>query len=328
MARIFIDGFETGNANLWDLPLGSPAASTVWKESGNYSMKISVGAVGKALSASSKLYVAGSYVQSTAFSYGGGFLVFRDGTAIIGQIGFSTVTSQLRYMRGSTIISTGAAVLSTAVAYRIETFLQVSSDVGVGRCIVKINGTTDIDFTGITQPGATTQFNSLYTGATGSVGPFSFVDNVVLDDATWIGNTKIIALSPSASGASTGWAPSAGENYACVDEVPITTADYVSVNTASALDLYNLPSVISSATSIQSIQVSIVHEVEGAPTPTKTQIAIQHNSTQAFSSSLTPGAAGSPAYGTKLWDTNPVSGSSWTVSDINSLQIGIKSATA
>lgn len=328
MARVFIDGFETGTLGLWDSVIGSPAISTVWKAAGSYSAKVNAGGIGRTIANSSKIYIAASFIQSSALTSGGSLMVFKDGSTVIGSLAFSTATRQIRYLRGSTVISTGAAALTTAVAYRIETFLQVSSDAGVGRCVVKINGTTDIDFTGVTQPGATTQFNNVILSDTGLYYPFSYIDDVVFDDATWVGNTKIIALSPSASGASTGWTPSAGENYACVDEVPITTADYVSVNTASALDLYNLPSVISSATSIQSIQVSIVHEVEGAPTPTKTQIAIQHNSTQAFSSSLTPGAAGSPAYGTKLWDTNPVSGSSWTVSDINSLQIGIKAATA
>lgn len=327
MARIFIDGFETGTTALLNYVSGSVAVTTSSPISGSYMLYLANnGGYGKVVADTSVIYSAVSVRSSDLAAPSA--LIIRNGTTIIGRVLLSTATKTLRYSVGTTLVSTGSVVISSAITYRLEWFLQVSSLSSVGRSVVKINGTTDIDYTGVTQPGATTQFNQFWLGTTGvSYNSFQYFDDFVLDDATWIGNTKIIALSPSASGASTGWTPSAGENYACVDEVPITTADYVSVNTASALDLYNLPSVISSATSIKSVQISIRHEVEGSPTPTKTQIAIHHNSTSAFSSSLTPGAAGSPVYGTKLWDSNPVSGSSWTVADINSLQIGIKAAT-
>lgn len=328
MARIFMDGFELGTLNLWTGKVGAPALSTSNVASGVYRLSLGAGAaLYQSISPTSILYCALSGYMAADASPG---QIFRwmDGSTLIGQLSFSTATRSLRYTRGSTVISTGAATLSSATYYRIEAFLQLSSDAGVGRFVAKVNGTTDIDYTGITQPSAATQFNVVYVGSTASYNPLAGCDDVVFDDATWVGNTKILALTATAAGGSTGWTPSAGNNWDCINEIPMATADYVATNTASALDLYSMTSLASSATSIKCIQVSVNHEIEGAPTPTKTQIVVRHNSTDAASSSLTPGAAGSPIYGTKLLEVNPVSGSSWTRSDVNSLQIGIKSATA
>lgn len=327
MARIFIEGFELGNMYNFEQSNGAISITTSSPIDGSYSFYPNGGGVGlgKSITASSIVYIAGTFRLNTGNPY---ICVIRNNSSVISSLRISTVSRCLQYYRGSTSIATSASALSSDVNYRLEWHLTLSSST-TGRAIIKVNNESVLNYEDITQPGADTQFNQIWFGSTGAMGVgFTRGDNFVIDSTGWIGNTRISVLSPNSSGASTGWTPSAGENYACVNPVPMTTAAYVGTNTASALDLYGLPSIVSSATAIKCVQVSVLHEVEGAPTPTKTQIAISHNSTQAFSSSLTPGAAGSPVYASKLWETNPVTGSAWEISDVNDLQIGIKSATA
>jgi len=52
------------------------------------------------------------------------------------------------------------------------------------------------------------------------------IDNLIVDNAGWIGQTRIQGLAVSGAGTTTQFDPSTGSNYECVNEVPYSDTDY------------------------------------------------------------------------------------------------------
>lgn len=73
---------------------------------------------------------------------------------------------------------------------------------------------------------------------------FADLTAAVADDvAGFLGVFPIDFIVPDGAGASTGWTPSTGANWECVDEVPPSVADYVAATAPGALDLYDMQDI-------------------------------------------------------------------------------------
>ena len=327
MARIFIDGFESGHHDLWDAE-------------GNATV-VAVGATGmdgvycldladygefleKNITAVDEMYFAMMYRYTSAANHKGILSVFSD-TNIMNMIRRNSVTGFINVLRASTLLDAGSKTLLINTTYLVEIYLKIA-DAPNGRIIVKVDGITDIDFTGDTLEAAYTQFNRVRLGFYSyDLGAgFAYYDNFIMDNADWIGNTNIQAVLPTGAGTTTEWTPSTGSNYACVDERPPSDVDYVSTNTVDLTDTYATGNLAGTIGSVKCVQVQARALVDGEPTPTNLKLAVRSGGTDYLSGdNEVPIAAKSFSH---LWELNPADAAAWEEADVNAMEIGVKSA--
>lgn len=205
-----------------------------------------------------------------------------------------------------------------------------------GTVEVKLNGATLISLTGANTATTSGSVSGIRCSAYQSC-TIWYDDMWICDavDATstqnrpnndYLGDLKVVTLIPDGAGDATFWSASTGSNYAAVDESPPNTTDYVSASggVSGVRDLYTASNLPGLATE--------VYAMRGGLTATKTDIGqawvktvVKQDGVVAVSSGIfAPPVGGYSAF----WDTllvNRVSdGSGLTVTDINSMQIGIE----
>jgi hypothetical protein len=329
VARIFIDGFESGVHDMWDVGNATVVSSTGFDMDGNYciDMNSSSEYLQKNITDDDEMYFALLYRVISATKGRGILSVWKDSTPLL-TIARNGTNQYIRAMTGGGDVTlvTGTHALSINTTYLIEIRIKIG-DAGVGRVEVKIDGVQDIDFTGDTKPGADTQFNRVRLGSTGDTDTYcyAYFDNFIVDDAGWIGDTKIQAILPTGAGATTGWTPSAGNNYACVDEVPPSDADYVSINAIDTTDTYAAGDLSGTIGTIKCVQVQSRTRTDGTPTPENLKLVVRSGGTDYLSADKAVPAA---EHGLcSIWETNPADSAAWEEADVNGMEIGIRSAT-
>jgi hypothetical protein len=336
MARIFMDGWEHGNATqLWDYNwTGGGAASVVSASgqgmTGNYCLylgNVLYVNVGKNLpSTYSEMYFSvlarstdtGEQTCDLMSFYSGGTCL----TTIGDSIGFPCVTV------GGTIVAYGPIPVVSHISVHHWSGYFKLADSG-GRWVVYIDGVLAIDYTGDTKYSTQTTFDRVYLGQ----GPsnsrnFTHFDDFVLDTTTLPLRPKVISLMPSGAGSSTQWSTSVSTpNWECVNESPPSDTDYVYTDTINLVDTYNLSDLPSDAAQINAVQVGgRAKRKETSGIPAGINLVLRTNSTN-YDSSDQRLTLSFKNY-TELWNTNPSStGVAWDVTAINSLQAGIKSIT-
>jgi hypothetical protein len=195
------------------------------------------------------------------------FVAFYNGSNCIAALGVSSADNRLVVTRGgteqigqkdATQVATGYVGLRDDVWYVVECYLKVG-DAGNGRIVTKVNGVTDIDFTGQTNQVASV-VTSVRFGGNGQMlvgesnkGRDIALDDLAINDATgtqqngWVGMGGVYLLLPNADGFHTEWTPSSGsQHYVLVDEIPADASDYVYA-TGAAKDTYahsDLPELV------------------------------------------------------------------------------------
>jgi len=249
VTRLFHTGFETGHLGVFSSTVGAWdanfAITTAQKRTGNYSLYIGTGGKRAVIAVPgnpTSLYVrlGFRYVSGNAI-----ILYFLDssGTRQVG-LHIDGGSGVLQAKAVNTMLASGSAVPPNEwICYEIYVLIDNTN----GRFVVKRNGSTDIDFTGDTRQGladigsVTLGYDSSFAG---------YYDDIAINDTngaannSWIGQGGVIGLKPSGAGTYSEWTPSAGDNYAAVDEIPPSEADYVQASVADKRDLYameNMP---------------------------------------------------------------------------------------
>ena len=329
MPRIFIDGLESGSDDLWDAEDNANVISSAGKDmDGSYCLDVNGLSeyVEKNITADDEMYFAFLYRASNNVSSKGMLIVYNGGTTLIavcrrGTTGIIDVRSSSTL---GTLLDSGTKVLGINTTYLIEIRIKIADS--SGRVEVKVDGIQDIDFTGDTKPDANIQFNKIRLGYTGSTYTYcyAYFDNLIMDDAAWIGDTKIQAIVPTGAGNSTNWTPSAGNNWECVDEKPPNDADYVSINAADIVDTYAAGNMVGTIGSVKCVQVQGRVRTEGAPTPTNLKLIVRSGATDYLSGDKIIPASEKSLW--NLWEDNPADSLAWEEADVNAMEIGIKSA--
>jgi len=325
MARIFIDGFESGSLDLWDTVSGAAVASSAGLDlDGSYCLNLtsSTGYVNKIITAVDEMYFAMRWRTTGLSDARTVFLLYNSVTVMI-KILRDYVTGRLFVQRGTTTIATSVGQpFALNTTHLVEAWVKI--DDSVGRVVVKVDGITHIDFTGDTKVGADTQFNKIHLGYDGSYSVKNYYDSFIMDDSDWIGNTNIQAVVPTGAGTTTEWTPSAGDNYTCVDEIPYSDADYVSTNTVDLTDTYATGDLVGTVSSVKCVQVQVRALTDGAPTPTNLKLAVRSGGTDYLSGdNLVPVTAKSFSH---IWELNPADAAAWEEADVNAMEIGVKSS--
>lgn len=326
MARIFIDGFESGQDDLWDVESNANVVSSAGKDmDGDYCLDLNndYEYIGKNITADDEMYFAFLYRPG---SLGEAMLATRNGSTLLVFLDRDETGHCIEARMGilGTLLGTGIQALNDNTTYLIEAYIKIA-DAG-GRVVVKVDGVSDIDFTGDTKPDANTQFDNIRLGYGGSATylSYAYFDNFIMDDAGWVGDTKIQAILPTGGGNSTIWNPSAGANWQCVDERPASDVDYVSTNAVDQVDTYEASDMAGAIGTVKCVQIQSRTESDGAPTPTNLKLAVRSGGANYFSGDKVVPAAPKGLW--NLWETNPADSLAWEEADVNAMEIGIKSA--
>lgn len=324
MARIFIDGFESGQEDLWDSESGANVVSSAGLDmDGDYCLDLNAWGeyLQKDITADDEMYFAFLYRFTDAGAYEL-LSLFSDANLMI-QIARDNASGKIKVYRLYTVLDTGTHTLNIDTTYLIEVHVKIADSGGI--IDVKVDGVSDITFSGDTKEGAYTQFNSVKLGyLSGTRYSFAYFDNFIMDDATWIGDTKIQKILPTGGGNSTIWNPSVGANWQCVDERPASDVDYVSTNAVDQVDTYEASDMAGSINTVKCVQIQSRTESDGASTPTNLKLAVRSGGANYFSGDKSVPA--DPKSLCNLWETNPADSLAWEEADVNAMEIGIKSA--
>lgn len=288
---------------------------------------------------------------SAKVTYGSAFNNASNGSLYNTIYGDSGVTAHLTIQlssTGSVILRRGGETGTSLATAPTGTFVngtwrhfQVQATIADsgGRCIVKIDGTTVIDYTGDTKnAGTSTNIDMIEFGASSASTGYLYDDVWVCDgvDATatqgrpnndFLGDLKVAVLMPDGAGALTQWTPTtAVANYTTVDDAtPTGTTDYVSTSVVGSQDLYTIQDLPSTAGTVYGVQACVYASKSDAGAANIKTLIRESGGT------ITAGTAQAlsvtwQGYAGTMRASKPGTATPWTVADVNALQVGIESA--
>jgi hypothetical protein len=270
------------------------------------------------------LYLSFAFYPTT---FGGNQVLFnlrKDGVSIASVRSNGTGNPYYLYVGGSLL---GTATIKPVLNswQIIELYINVAT---AGLAILRINGFEEARFTGITNT-AGDSINQFYIDSANWNG---YIDDIVVNDTTgninnsWMGGTKIVSLRPIGPGAFTQWTPSVGSNWDCVNETPPSSTDFVTSNVLGALDLYDLdtlPAGVTGTCTVYGVKVANV-AVRAGVTVAYLKNVIRTDGSNTTSLPFTLGLT--EVVCPTIFDLNPVSGLTWTYSNVNALECGAQVA--
>jgi hypothetical protein len=212
----------------------------------------------------------------------------------------------------------------------VEVKVTISNTVGT--VDIRINGTSGLSLTGQdTQYTANAQWNEVRLGyVCGNGSPYVTLDNddFYLCDGSgsfnndFLGDVTVSALYPSGAGATTGWTPSAGSNYQCVDEALVNDdSDYNSTSTISAKDTYAFANAPSGA-DIRAVQV-VTAQRKSTEGPGTIKHVVRSGGTDYDQAGQGIGGT-SYSFLRSILETDPATAAAWTESGFNAAEFGLK----
>lgn len=335
MTRIFTDGAEFGDGLFWNVggsTSGQGNASTTQKRSGAYGyyfFNASAGAV-KNITGISEFYLRfGLYIVSNNSI--APIIRWRNSTTELGSLRHDGDLSKLKfYTSTSTLVATSNSTVGIGAWYLIEIYVNIADS---GNLNIKIDGTVDagMTFAGDTKPGTATTVDNLMFVSTGTGYSF-YIDDLALNnvsggvDDSWPGDGHIIKLTPNANGDSSTWVGSdanSTDNYLLVDDIPASATDYVEASSSGDTDLYNL-----SASGLSSVTIHRVWpEARAADTVAEggqIYLPVKAGTTQADGTAVSLLTTYTKQILGDVRTVNPDDSAAWEVSDLDSLQAGVK----
>ena len=311
MARIFIDSFETQKFDLWDSATGTPLIeSTVgYDMKGNYYTFLgSNDYLYKSVPAASEYYFAFQY---RPYDLSNHFFRVLNGSTELNKLRLDA--GKLHAYAGTTLIASGTKSFSTSTTYFLQIYIKVDNI--NGRIQVKYDGVTDIDYTGDTLRAGFSTINMV------KIGEQIRFDNFIIDDSVMPEETEICLLKPNGIGNASNWAPTSGNNYACVDEVPHNDADYVSENVADAIDTYITENSPGDVVSVKCIQLQARARKDSDSLLDNMNLVVRsdadyHGNDESLTTSFVEKV--------KIWETNPADSLVWEKADIDAMEIGVR----
>jgi len=244
----------------------------------------------------------------------------------------------LQVSRNGSVLATSSITLEFQTYYYIEFAATISNTTGSYRVRVDgqpVPGLPDVTNVN-TQGQANDQIGFFGLGTTSSIvgtsSGIDFDDLYVCDTSgdrnnNLLGDVRIICRTPDGNGDSSDFIGSDGDqtdNYALVDETTPSLADYVASVAASATDTYTL-SDLETAGAIKGVQVTALAGRSDGGVTRYGQTVIVSGATEA-ASEQTP-LSTDPRYIYGIFETDPSTGSPWTVSGVNDVQIGFRATT-
>jgi hypothetical protein len=240
----------------------------------------------------------------------------------------------LRGNMGGTILATSAVALPLNADMYVE--IKAVLHTANGSIEFRVNGTSILTLTSL---------NTANTGAPGWTGfvlghvnggpfvsnnPFNqdYDDLYVLDGggaAPWnsfLGDCRVDAQMPTAPGANSGWTPSAGANWSCVDDTtPNDDTDYTQAATVDLTDTFVVPDVPTAGSRVYGVQHCINAKKSDAGVSAIAPV-VRQSGTDAVGTSI--GLGSTYRYALQVQQTNPATGAQWTEAEFNAAEFGYK----
>jgi hypothetical protein len=229
---------------------------------------------------------------------------------------------------GGTSLGTTSSGLTPGAFGYVE--VKIVLHASAGTVLVKIDGATVLNLTSQNTANSGTAWDSFTT--LGSAAGFSVnidYDDLYLADgsgaAPWndlLGDVRVDARVPTGAGATTGWTPSTGSNYANVDDAtPDDDATYNSAATSPLTDTFVVQDAPVAGATIYGVQQCLSMKKSDSGTCT-VALVVRHSGTDYVGSDLSPGM--SYTYGLAITQTNPGTSAQWTESDFNAAEFGYR----
>jgi hypothetical protein len=288
--------------------------------------------------AATTVYVSHGFRPSITAAYGCAFSQLREnGTSHLTL----TIESdkQIRLRRGDrtgTVIGTSSLSIPIELGqWRHIEWRAVISDT-TGAVEVRVDGVTAITYSGDTRNGGTVgAINDFglqvfdfanYTDMMQLCDLFIWDESGTGDYTGWMGDMKIETLRPNGNGSANQLVGSDGnsvDNYLLVDETTPSASDYNGSATIGQRDLYAVSNLSSTAGNVKAVQVhaqAFKSDATAASMKVLTKSGVNENVSASFALPSTAGWIESDIQVAKP------GGGSWTISDVNSMEIGAEVA--
>jgi hypothetical protein len=332
MALLWIDGFDHYN---------SSQIQRMYEESGNVEIGTTARTGGQALrpysptttkylgvNASTLIVGAAVYVNLDAFQpWSPNHFLFRffDGTTQQCQILLGP-EGQVRLYRDTTVVDESPKyVYSLRQWFYIEVKCTFSASTGSWE--LRVNSRTVRTASGLnTIQSANAYANRLALGA--GYENMQWIDDLYVCDSSgstnndFLGDIKVVTILPNADGSNTGWTPSSGtSHYAVVDESPANDdTDYLYTSTAGATDTENFQDITLTGSIKGILQLACIRKDDAGARSAALICRVGTTDYEGPEVSL----GNSYTYLQQIRETNPATGSPWTVADINAAQFGVR----
>lgn len=220
-------------------------------------------------------------------------------------------------------------VIAAGVSAYIE--FKVTLHDTTGAATVRVNGTTVLALTNQDTANGSAAWTSMWLGAspTGALPASADFDDLYVLDGTgpapwndFLGDCRVDPRYPTAAGATTGWTPSAGANWSCVDEpAPNDDTDYTSAAAAGLTDTFVVQDAPVPGAAIYGIQHCLSAKKTDAGAASMAPV-IRHGSVDYVGIDINPSTAYTVL--TQIAATNPGTAAAWTESGFNAAEFGYK----
>lgn len=324
MALVFMDGFDfypTVSQKGWviDYMRFTTTANNV--RNGRAALEFYQGGYStlyRSLPSNMKTVVVGMACKFSSVPNNWYLFNFRDESTNQVRIRFNSAGTISAY-RNATLLGTSSAVV---VAGQYDYYeVKAVIDNSAGSVEVHRNGESVLSLTGIdTQESANAYCNIFEIFKVPAA--TSWVDDLYIDDTDFNGDTKIVTIYPNGAGDDANWTPSAGSNYACVDETPFNSdTDYVSTATNNLVDTYAFGDVPAGGT-VLGVMVNVIARADDASAVSVAPI-VKPGSTKHVGTTRLLTQTYLPYY--EIFNTNPDTSAAWTINEVNATKFGIKS---
>jgi hypothetical protein len=334
MSLVFMDGFDHyATADIAKKWSSAPSSSYMWinptggrrgggcVECGGFA---GGNAITKSLSASSVSFVMGAAYYTGNLGGSNNIFVVRENTTThLGVNLDSTGHLQVRRAASSAqVLGTSTAAVSGSSWVYIEFKFTINDTTGSFE--VRLNGVNVLSATGIdTKNGGTGIIDNiqLFDSTAAKFDDFYICDLSGSSNNDFLGDCRIDTILPTSDGTYTSGVPSAGTaHYACVDENPPNTSDYISMDVVGNRDSYGFADIpLLSSSAIYGVQINPYWLKDDAGTRTAATFA-RSGTTNGDGAAV--GLGTSAVYNPQIFPNNPATGSAWTQSAINAAEFG------
>jgi hypothetical protein len=333
MALLWIDGFDHYN---------SSQIQRMYEESGNVEIGTTARTGSQALrpfsnnttkylgvNAGTLIVGAAVYVNLSTFpgwDVPYSFLFrFFDGTTQQCQILLGP-EGQVRLYRGNTVIDESPKyVYSLREWFYIEVKCRFSDSTGSWE--LRVNSRTVRTASGLNTIQSANNYANRLALSAGN-GNQQWIDDLYVCDTSgsvnndFLGDIKVVTILPNADGSHTGWTPSSGtSHYAVVNETPANDdTNYLYTSTVGATDTENFQDITLTGSIRGILQLACIRKDDAGARSAALICRVGTTDYEGPEVSL----GNSYTYLKQIRETNPATGSPWTVADINAAQFGVR----
>lgn len=332
MSLLFMDGFEAADTLLkWPLNSGNATNSATTRFGVGKSLNFPGGNqyCTKFFTASSQIFIGMAVSNLGVGGYDIGFISLYTDAGATKQLSIgANANGAISLLRGGTRIGVSAAggIVSSGWHY-IE--LSATIDPTVGTAVVRLDGTTIINFSGNTKNGGTSaNIDSLGLTNAATFNPYFddvyVCNNLGTTNNTFLGDVRVQTIFPRAAGSSTQFTPTgSASNYLNVNDVPDSLSTYNSTSTVGQRDTYLMDPLLASTGTIFGVQDSL-HAFKSDAGAAAIKAALKSSGVVYYDP--TNNLSTSSSWYGAVREVDPATSAGWTTAGVNAIEFGAEAA--